>query len=395
MADWSGPRFVSVPSRPGLANRLLDRDSFVRRMDWLLVLAVGALCVIGSALVWAATKPQELAAGGDPHAYLTKNVLNVSIGVVLAVVAAAVDYRTLRAYTPVLYLLSVVGLLVVFVPHVGATINGAHSWIPLAGGFEIQPSEFMKVAIVLGMAMLLSERREGFSEPTTRDVVLCFALVGVPALLVLLQPDVGTIMVVGVMVFGMIALSGVGARWVVGMIVVAVVGALVIDHLHLLQQYQVDRLTSFFHANSTAAANYNPQQARIAIGSGGIFGKGLFHGTQTNGQFVPEQQTDFIFSVAGEELGLVGAGLVVLLIGVVLWRALRIARLAEDTFGMLVAIGVVCWFAFQAFENIGMNLGIMPITGLPLPFVSYGGSSMFADMLGIGLLQNVYLRSLR
>jgi rod shape determining protein RodA len=201
-------------------------------------------------------------------------------------------------------------------------------------------------------------------------------------------------MVVAFIVFGVISLSGVSARWIIGMLVVAFIGALVILHLHLLKQYQIDRFTNFTNPRADAqGTGYNTHQARIAIGSGGLFGKGLFHGTQTNGQFVPEQQTDFVFTVAGEELGLVGSGLIVILVGIILWRGLAIAARAEDAFGTLVAVGVVCWFGFQAFENIGMTVGIMPVTGLPLPFVSYGGSSMFASMLAIGLLQNVHIRS--
>jgi rod shape determining protein RodA len=205
-------------------------------------------------------------------------------------------------------------------------------------------------------------------------------------------------MVFGFIIFGMLSLSGISAKWIFGMIAFAVVGSLLIDHLHLLKQYQLDRFTAFTHGSSSQAAttfSYNVQQALIGIGHGGIFGQGLGHGTQTQGQFVPEQQTDFIFSVAGEELGLVGSGVIVLLSGIVLWRALRIARLAEDRFGMLVAVGIVCWFGFQIFENVGMNLGIMPITGLPLPFISYGGTSMFASMIAIGLLQNVHIRTAR
>jgi rod shape determining protein RodA len=399
VTDWTTPRTAPLSLRRPVTMRAkaLDRESFLRRLDWILVLAVAALCTVGCILVWAATKPQELAIHGSPTAYLKKDILNVIIGIGLAVVAALVDYRTLRAYTPVLYVASIVGLLAVLSP-LGQRINGAHSWISLGGGFEVQPSEFAKVAIIIGMAMLLSEKREGRGEPTTQDILFCFAVVAVPAALILAQPDVGTIMVLGFIVFGVLSLSGISARWIVGMIVVAVLGAVLIGHLHLLHQYQIDRLTSFTHPNAKSSAstyNYNPQQARIAIGHGGVFGQGLFHGSQTNGGFVPEQETDFIFSVAGEEIGLVGAGLVVLLTGVILWRALRIARLAEDSFGMLVAVGIVCWFAFQAFENVGMNLGIMPITGLPLPFVSYGGSSMFSAMIGVGLLQNVYLRSAR
>jgi rod shape determining protein RodA len=172
------------------------------------------------------------------------------------------------------------------------------------------------------------------------------------------------------------------------------IGIVVITHLHLLKHYQIERLTSFTRPGSApASSGFNEQQARIAIGHGGLFGQGLFHGSQVNGQFVPFDYTDFVFSVAGEELGLAGAALLVVLGGIVLWRGLRIARRAEDSFGMLVAVGVVCWFGFQIFENVGMNLGIMPITGLPLPFVSYGGSSMFASMVAIGLLLNVHMRS--
>jgi len=397
MTGWSESSHSAPISRKQvttLRSRALDKEGILRRIDWVLVGATAALCVIGCALVWAATKPQGLG-----QSYLKKDVLNVAIGVVLAIVAASVDYRTLRAYTPVLYVLSVLGLVVVLSP-LGQTVNGAHSWIALGGGFEIQPSEFAKVAVVLGIAMLLSERREGSGEPTTQDVVLSLGFAAVPVLLILAQPDVGSIMVFAFIIFGMLALSGIRGRWVVGLLLAALLGVVVIAKLHLLHKYQIARITSFEHLDSSNSAGsqgygFNQAQARIAIGHGGIFGQGLGHGTQTNGQFVPEQQTDFVFSVAGEELGLVGAGLIVLLEGVILWRALRIARLAEDRFGMLLAVGIVCWFGFQMFENIGMNLGIMPITGLPLPFVSYGGTSMFASMIAIGLLQNVHIRTQR
>jgi rod shape determining protein RodA len=397
VTDWSESARSSPIARrrpESLASRVLDREGFLRRLDWILVGSVAVLCVMGCALVWAATKPQ-----GVGTSYLKKDALNVIIGLMLAVVAASVDYRTLRAYTPILYGASVLGLLVVLSP-LGQTVNGAHSWIGLGGGFEIQPSEFAKVAVVLGIAMLLSEKREGTSEPTTQDVLLCLGFSAIPVLLILLQPDVGSIMVFAFIVFGMLALSGISARWVVGMLAGAFFGVLMIAHLHLLHHYQVARITSFAHLDSVSHASaqdygFNQREARIAIGHGGIFGQGLGHGTQTNGQFVPEQQTDFVFSVAGEELGLVGSGVIVLLSGIVLWRALRIARLAADRFGMLLGVGIVCWFGFQIFENVGMNLGIMPITGLPLPFISYGGTSMFASMIAIGLLQNVHIRTAR
>jgi rod shape determining protein RodA len=395
---------VSSPRAPirlrqggqSLRERAMDRESPLRRMDWVLIASVGTLCVLGLTLVYAATKPIEIANGLPPTAYLKKDILNLVIGVGLAVLASLVDYRTLRAYTPVLYAASILGLLAVLLPHVGVTVNGAHSWINLGGGFEIQPSEFAKIAVILGMAMLLSERREGLTAPTSRDAVLSLAICVPPVLLILAQPDVGSIMVFGFVVFGVLSLSGVSMRWVVGMLLAAVIGIVVITHLHLLKHYQIERLTSFTRPGSApASSGFNEQQARIAIGHGGLFGQGLFHGSQVNGQFVPFDYTDFVFSVAGEEIGLAGAALLVILAGLVLWRGLRIARRAEDSFGMLVAVGVVCWFGFQIFENVGMNLGIMPITGLPLPFVSYGGSSMFASMVAIGLLLNVHMRSAR
>jgi rod shape determining protein RodA len=161
-----------------------------------------------------------------------------------------------------------------------------------------------------------------------------------------------------------------------------------------LKAYQVDRFLAFTNPElDPRGAGYNTEQARIAVGNGGLFGQGLFDGSQTRSGFVPEQHTDFVFTVAGEELGLVGAGLLILLLSVVIWRALVIARHAEDVFGRVCAAGIACWFGFQAFQNVGMCLGIMPVTGVPLPFVSYGGSSMFAGMLAIGLLQNIHLRS--
>ena len=394
MTDWSTPRVApyGVRRHESLRERALDRESPLRRLDWVLVFAVAALCTLGALLVWGATKPQNVAAGIDPNSYLKKDLLNVAIGLFLGSIAALVDYRTIRAYTPVVYLASLAGLVLVLVH--GVTVNGSHSWINVGGGFEVQPSEFAKIALIIGAAMLLGERRDGEDAPDQRDIWWTLAAACVPILLILKQPDVGTVMVIGFVIFGVISISGVSMKWIVGMLGVAVIGAVVIMHLHLLKQYQIDRLTSFTNPHKdTQGFGYNTNQARIAIGSGGWLGKGLFHGAQTNGQFVPEQETDFVFTVAGEELGLAGSGLLVLLMGVVLWRGLSIAARAEDAYGTLLAVGVVCWFGFQAFENIGMTVGIMPVTGLPLPFVSYGGSSMFASMIAVGLLQNVHMRS--
>jgi rod shape determining protein RodA len=257
----------------------------------------------------------------------------------------------------------------------------------------VQPSEFAKVSLVVGMSMLLAEKRDAEDEPRDVDVVLALAFAAVPLALVMLQPDLGTAMVVCALVLGLVAVSGAPIRWVVGLVVGAVLVAYLAVVTGVLKDYQLDRFRAFYDPTADPkGAGYNVRQSLIAVGSGGVDGQGLFHGAQTQGKFVPAQQTDFIFTVAGEELGFVGAALVIALIGLVLWRAGRIAMQAEDLFGRLVATGILCWFAFQAFENVGMTLGIMPVTGVPLPFVSYGGSSMFANLIAVGLLQNVHMR---
>jgi rod shape determining protein RodA len=385
----AGPAQLAAPPRTG---GLLGRDAALRRLDWPLLLCVLALCLVGGALIWSATRTPALHAGTDPQAFLKRHLLNVVIGLALGTAASLFDYRMLRAYAPVVYVLSLVGLVVVLSP-LGATINGSHSWIVLPAGFSVQPSELAKVALVVGLAMLLSEKRDAEDRPRSSDVVLALVFAAVPLALVMVQPDLGTALVVGALVLGVVAVSGASLWWVGGLLAGAALSAYVAVEVHLLKPYQLDRFTAFLDPTADPkGAGYNVRQAQIAVGSGGLHGQGLFNGAQTQGRFVPEQQTDFIFTVAGEELGFLGAGALVLLVGMVLWRAGRIAMGAEDLFGRLLATGIVCWFAFQAFENIGMTLGIMPVTGVPLPFVSYGGSSMFANMLAVGLLQNVHMR---
>jgi rod shape determining protein RodA len=385
------PTPYTVPP-PRHQSRLFGRESFLRRADWPLLLAVLGLCAVGGALIWSATKQPALDAHTDPQAFLKKHIVNVVIGLVLCGGAALVDYRMLRAYAPILYVLSILGLVAVLSP-LGSTINGSHSWIVLPAGFSVQPSEFAKVAVVLGMSMLLAEKRDAESEPRDSDVMLALVVAAVPLALVMLQPDLGTALVVCALVLGVIAVSGAPIRWVIGLVISAGLVAVVAIQVGVLKSYQLDRFRAFMDPTADPkGAGFNVRQAQIAVGSGGLHGQGLFHGAQTQGQFVPAQQTDFIFTVAGEELGFIGAAGIILLLCIVLWRAGRIAANAEDLFGRLVATGIICWFAFQAFENIGMTVGIMPVTGVPLPFVSYGGSSMFANMLAIGLLQNVHMR---
>ncbi len=393
--DWSTPRVSPVRLRPRevtMRERAFDRASPLRQLDWLLLLAVTALVSVGGLLIWSATREKEIALGADPQAFLKRHIINAAIGLVLGTAAALIDYRALRAYAPVVYIASCLGLIAVLSP-LGATINGAHSWIVLPAGFQIQPSEFAKLAIVVGIAMLLGEKRDGEDRPRDMDVLQVLALCAIPMGLIMLQPDFGTTMVFIFVILGTLAVAAAPARWVGGLLLAGVlVGTFVAPHV--LKDYQLNRFKVVADIGADPrGVGFNVNQALIANGSGGLWGKGLFHGSQTQGRFIPEQQTDFVFTVAGEELGLVGASGIILALGLVLWRGLRIASRATDAFGRLVAAGVVSWFAFQSFVNIGMTLGIMPVTGLPLPFVSYGGSSMFANLMAIGLLQNVHLRS--
>jgi len=375
----------------------MDRRSTVWQVDWVLVLAVVALSFIGAMLIWSATHGRTSLTGGNQYAFLVRHAMNFAIGLVLAVGAAVMDHRRVRILAPVLYAASIVGLILVLVPGVGAVINGSRSWIQLPF-MSIQPSEFAKLAVIVGMALLIAEKSETDRNENARtlDVAQAVGVAAVPVVLVMLQPDLGTVMVLGSIVFGIIAVSGVPKRWMLGLLTAGVLVAAIAIKLQVLKQYQLSRFIAFANPSSDPQGiGYNVNQARIAIGNGGVFGQGLFHGGQTQNAFVPEQHTDFVFTVAGEELGLIGAGAIIVLFAVILFRGLRIAVNARDAFGRLVATGIVCWFAFQAFENIGMTLGIMPVTGLPLPFVSYGGSSMFACLLAVGLLQNIHLRSHR
>jgi rod shape determining protein RodA len=370
--------------------------SRVPRLDWMLLLATAALLAIGTVLVWSATSERDALTGGDPEAFLRRHLVNIAIGIVLSVLVAATNHRWVRILAPVVYAASLIGLVLVLV--MGSTINGSRSWIVVAG-MSIQPAEFAKLAVCAGMALVVAERTESSwkqREVGDLDVLGMLAVAALPAALILLQPDLGTMLVLLATVFGVIAASGAPRRWLIGLLVVGVGAAAVAVKLGFLAAYQIDRFMAFTNpALDPRGAGYNTEQARIAIGNGGVFGQGLFNGSQTRAGFVPEQQTDFIFTVAGEELGLLGAAVLILLLGVVLWRALTIASQADDLFGRLAAAGVACWLGFQSFQNIGMSLGIMPVTGVPLPLVSYGGSAMFATLMAIGLLQTIHLRSQR
>ena len=390
-----GKSAVPALRSPSPWRRALARDSMLRHVDWILVLAVLGLSLLGTLLVWSATAPGLSQAGADPHTYLDRQLLVVGIGLALMTGVSLLDYRILRMIAPFAYAAGCLGLLAVLSP-LGTTILGSHSWIPLPGGFQIEPSEYAKIGLIMMIALVFGAAGERSARPGARPLALALAC-SVPVIgLVLAEPDLGVVVVLVAISGGMIALSGVGLRWLAplaGAGTLAVIGVL---NLHLLKAYQVGRLTSFLHPSADpTGTGWQAFQAKIAIGSGGMFGQGLFHGQLTAGSFLGSysfQGTDFIFAVAGEELGFVGCATIVALVGLVIFRAVRIAARADDAFGLMVAAGIAIWFAAQAFINIGMTIGIAPVTGLPLPFVSYGGSALFADMIAVGLLQSIHRR---
>ncbi len=382
---WNG--MVVVPK--SLLRRALDGNSVLRRLDWVLFATVLALSLVGTLLVWSATAATLREQGSDPRTYLFKQLINIIIGLALMFGVTLLDYRQLRMWAPVLYGVSLLGLVAVLA--VGTPVNGSKSWITVPGGNQIEPSEFGKLAIILMAAALLSEMRHANGRPTMRAVLMTLGMAIVPIALVVKEPDLGVTILMLLLVLGLIALSGIKLRWLGLGLAASAFCVLAVFKLHLLKAYQLGRLTSFLHPDADPqGSGYSAAQAKLAIGSGGLFGQGLFHGSLISGNFIPEQHTDFIFAVAGDELGFVGAAAIIALLALLMLRALRIAARADDTFGMLVASGVVIWFAVQSFINIGMTIGIMPVTGLPLPFVSYGGSAMFADMIAIGALQSVH-----
>jgi rod shape determining protein RodA len=365
------------------------KQSIFKSQDWLLNSAALTLSFIGVLLVWAATKPRLEITETSTEYYVIRHLGTLILGILLALLITRSQYSLLRAYAPILYLIGVIGLIVVLIPGIGTEINGIRAWIAIPGGFTLQPAELAKLAIVLGMAMILAEAQQPGIEPEDREVGLALLLAAIPLGLILLQPDLGTAIIIGVIILAVLAISAAPMKWILGLIGSAVVAMFLLVALGILDEYQINRLLTFIDpGRDPLVSGYNLIQVKLAIGTGGFTGWGLFDGPQTNGRFIPSQQTDFIYATAGESFGFVGGVLIIALLGIVTWRGLVIAKDA-DRFGRLAATGVAAWFGFQTFQNIGMNLGIMPITGVPLPFISYGGTSMFAVWMAVGLLQNI------
>jgi rod shape determining protein RodA len=363
----------------------------LRHLDPVLLVTVLALGIVGLVTIYSATHASLVAQRIDPGFYLKKQLTFVTLGIVAILVAASFDYRFVKVYAGIVYVASLALLVLVRTP-LGTTIRGSQRWFQLFG-FQLAPSELAKLALVAMLAAFLSQLRS--SDLSLQDLYRATAIAAVPGLLVFLQPDLGTSIVLIAILVGILVVAGARARHLGVLALTAIVlifGAL---QLGLVKDYQIARLTAFFDPqNDPQRTDYNRNQAEIAIGSGGLFGQGYLKGTQTNLDFVPEQHTDFIFTVIGEEFGFVGAIFVLLLFALLIWRAVRIALLAKDPFGTYLAAGIASMLAIQVFVNVGMTLGIMPITGIPLPFVSYGGSSFLTNCAAVGLLLNIHMRRL-
>jgi len=361
------------------------------KADVLLVFTTLVVACIGVVMVYSATRSKLVHAGLSSHYYLDRQAAYVVVGVAAMIVLASLDCRWLEHASVILYVGLVLALLAMFTP-IGSHQLGATRWLQL-GPVQIQPSAFGTLVMIVIVATFCARRPEGLNH---RDLLKVLGLVAVPILLVVRQPDLGSGIVMSVVLLVMLVVAGIPNRYLLLLVVLSVVGAVAIVHFGLLKPYQVQRLTGFLHqSKDLRGTGYNLNESVAAIGAGGPFGKGLFHGPQTNLSYVPSQPTDFIFSAVGEQLGFAGAATVLLLVGMVCWRTLHAAQVARDPFGRLVAAGAFTLIAFSAFENAGMSMGIMPIAGIPFPFLSYGGSATIAFFGGVGIALSVHLRRAR
>lgn len=377
---------MAIPTDEDRPVSLLRRER-TARPDMLLVIPYLVLSALGLVMIYSASAPRLETLGLNPTRDLERQAIFVIIGFVGFAVTSMIDLRALKRWVPAIYLISVVSLVLVLSP-LGASVKGAQRWIPV-GPYQFQPAEIAKIAVVLGLAGLLSAA----AKPMRWDrVARGVALVAVPSLLIFLQPDLGTMLTFGFIAIVMIFIAGATFRQMGALLVAAILVAVGVFQVGAVKEYQLVRLTAFLDsAADPLGPGYNQLQSEIAIGTGGLMGKGLFNGTQTNLRFVPEQSSDFIFTALGEQLGFIGSAFVLVLFGVIIWRILMAAVNARDRFGQLVAIGVAAVVSFHVFVNVGMTVRLMPVTGLPLPFMSAGGTVFVAMSVALGLVHSVWI----
>jgi rod shape determining protein RodA len=382
---------VSTPIRP-VEDAPPPRPRMLLRMDPLLFLAALGLAACSLITLKGATRTMDT---GHPYYYVERQAIYFGIGLAVALVLSRIDYSRLREYKYGLYALMVaLNLVVLGMPKA----QGAARWIPLPF-FQLQSSELGKVLLIAAVSAFAVDRSRRLHEPLTTIRIILLAIL--PALMVIPQPDLGTALVYVVAGFAILFFAGTSWKQLTVLVVVGVVGILMVlvvlpatGH-HLLKPYQVQRLTTFLHQshNCSNQSCYQLNQSQTAIGSGGKTGLGVNGATQVNLGYLPAPDTDFIFAVVGETYGFVGAAVVLSLYALLIWRALRILTMAKNLYGTLIAGGVLAMLMFQVFVNAGMTIGIMPITGVPLPLMSYGGSSVLVTFIALGLLQSIYIQA--
>ncbi|MGA7835572.1 MAG: FtsW/RodA/SpoVE family cell cycle protein [Acidimicrobiales bacterium] len=378
---------MTTDTLSALTTRIRARD----HVDFALLWGLLTLGVTGIVVNYSASRQQLINAGENPHYYLERQGLFVVLGVIAMFIVSRIDYRRYEIAATPLYVFSLLALGGVFV--VGKSALGAERWYSFGSTIQIQPSEFTVLFLILAIATFCARRTEGLK---MYDVMRLLVMATVPLVLIFKQPDLGTAIIIVLIVSAMMVIAGVPPRFMTLLAVLGSVGLAGAVYLDLLKKYQVERITSFLNQNSTNPAVqgllYEVANAKSAIGSGGIYGAGLFHGLQTTLGYVPEQQTDFIFTAIGEQMGFIGSVLIVALLAFIAWRMFAVGKNAKDTMGRLLCVGIFIFFAFSTFENIGMTMGIMPVTGVPLPLLSYGGSATLVFFVSGGVVLSVSRR---
>lgn len=381
-------------SAPGITLRVTRRGLGIwRHLDVPLVLVTMAIAALGSLMVYSATRDLLEAQGLSPTEYLTKQAIFAAVGVLVMFVAASIDYHRWRLLAAPIYLFTV--LLLLAVMKVGHQALGAQAWFSI-GPLQLEPSELAKLGLIIGLGAYCARHK---GELSARHLIVALVIAGIPFVLVYKQPDLGSALVLGAILVAILLIGGAKGRYLLALGVLAGLGIAAVVHYGILKQYQESRLTTFLHApavgtpNAKDAATYNLQESKLAVADGGLTGRGLFKGPQTNMSYVPEQQTDFIFTALAEQFGLAGSALLLVLFLIMVWRIWRIATHSADLLGTLFCVGVLAMIMFQVFENIGMTMGIMPVAGIPLPFMSYGGSALLVCFAAVGVTLSVRMRS--
>lgn len=387
------PNFSRRPNS-GLGNIRRGFADPTRNIDWILMAAVGALTIISSFIIYSATRPRLLNRGADPFQFVQRQIIFVIFAIIVMAVVMWVDYVQLKGSAELIYAVTIVLLILVMVT--GAVTGGARLSFDL-GPIAVQPSELSKVATLLLLAGFLAD--DDTETVAYERFIQSLFIVGLPVVLVAIEPDLGSASVLVACAMGVLLVAGAQLKYISLITSLAIVSAFAGVVSGVVKDYQLRRITGFLNQNSDSDTLQNlttqVRFAKRAVATGGFWGKGYLQGPLTNGAFIPVQSTDFVFSAIGEQFGMLGGMTVLGLFGVILWRIYRIARIAQDKLGLLICAGVFTMILWQTFQNIGMTMGITPVSGVPLPFVSYGGSHTVAFAMMIGLVQSVHMRRFR